>query len=211
MYIFANKIKFTDNNLTTNQMKKVNLLLIALVSIMSFASCTSNKKTDETNTNTEQTYATVDEVLKNAELEINNTVLIEGLCTHICSHGSQKLFLMGDDETNTIRVETNDALGAFKAECVNSMIQVKGTLKEERIDEAYLTQWEARIAEGTVEEHGEDGEGCATELKAQGQEDVDSEAGRIKDFREKIAERNEAEDKNYLSFYYIEAIEYSIL
>ena len=192
-------------------MKKVNFILIALVSIMAFTSCTGNKKTDETNTSTAPTYATVDEILANAEQKIDNTILIEGLCTHICSHGGQKLFLMGNDDANTIRVETNDALGAFKAECVNSMIQVKGNLKEERIDEAYLTQWEARIAEGTVEEHGEDGEGCETELKAQGQEDVSSEAGRIKDFREKIAQRNEAEGKNYLSFYYIEAIEYTIL
>lgn len=192
-------------------MKKVNFILIALVTIIAFISCTGNKKNDETNTSTAPTYATVDEILANAEQKIDDTVLIEGLCTHICSHGGQKLFLMGDDESNTIRVETNDVLGAFKAECVNSMIQVKGNLKEERIDEAYLTQWEARIAEGVVEEHGEDGEGCETELKAQGQEDVSSEAGRIKDFREKIAQRNEAEGKNYLSFYYIEAIEYTIL
>ncbi len=192
-------------------MKKVNFILIALVTIIAFISCTGNKKNDETYTSTAPTYATVDEILANAEQKIDDTVLIEGLCTHICSHGGQKLFLMGDDESNTIRVETNDVLGAFKAECVNSMIQVKGNLKEERIDEAYLTQWEARIAEGVVEEHGEDGEGCETELKAQGQEDVSSEAGRIKDFREKIAQRNEAEGKNYLSFYYIEAIEYTIL
>lgn len=192
-------------------MKKVNLILVALISIITFASCTGNKKTNEANTNTEQTYATVDEVLANAEQQVDNTVLIEGLCTHICSHGGQKLFLMGNDDSKTIRVETNDALGAFKTECANSMIQIKGTLKEERIDEAYLTQWEARIAEGITEEHGEDGEGCETELKAQGQENVSSEAGRIKDFREKIAERNKAEGKDYLSFYYIAAKDYTIL
>ena len=88
---------------------------------------------------------------------------------------------------------------------------VTSLLKEERIDEAYLAQWETRIAAGTVEEHGEDGEGCETELKAQGQEEVASETGRIKDFREKITERNETEGKNYLSFYFIEAKEYTIL
>ncbi len=192
-------------------MKKATLLLIALISILTLTCCTSNKKTDETNTNTVQTYTSVDEILANAEQEIDNTVLVEGLCTHICSHGGKKLFLMGDNESNTIRVETNDALGAFKAECVNSIIQVKGSLKEERIDESYLAQWEARIAEGTVDKHGEDGEGCSTELKAQGQEDVNSEAARIKDFREKIAQRNKSKGKNYLSFYYIEAIDYSVL
>ncbi len=194
-------------------MKKVNLLLIALASVIAFSSCNSNKKTSETENETEtiQTIVTVDELLANAEQEIDNVVLLEGVCTHICSHGGKKLFLMGDDDSKTIRVEASDDIGAFKPESVNSIVKVKGTLKEERIDEAYLTQWEARLAEGVVDEHGEDGEGCETELKAQGQEDLDSETARIKDFREKIAVRNETEGKNYLSFYYVEAIEYTIL
>lgn len=193
-------------------MKKVNLLLIALASVMAFSSCNSNKKTEtENETETIQTIVTVDELLANAEQEIDNVVLLEGVCTHICSHGGKKLFLMGDDDSKTIRVEASDDIGAFKPESVNSIVKVKGTLKEERIDEAYLTQWEARLAEGVVDEHGEDGEGCETELKAQGQEDLDSETARIKDFREKIAVRNETEGKNYLSFYYVEAIEYTIL
>ena len=194
-------------------MKKVNLLLIALASVIAFSSCNSNKKTSETENETEtiQTIVTVDELLANAEQEIDNVVLLEGVCTHICSHGGKKLFLMGDDDSKTIRVEASDDIGAFKPESVNSIVKVKGTLKDERIDEAYLTQWEARLAEGVVDEHGEDGEGCETELKAQGQEDLDSETARIKDFREKIAVRNETEGKNYLSFYYVEAIEYTIL
>lgn len=193
-------------------MKKVNLLLIALASVMAFSSCNSNKKTEtENETETIQTIVTVDELLANAEQEIDNVVLLEGVCTHICSHGGKKLFLMGDDDSKTIRVEASDDIGAFKPESVNSIVKVKGTLKEERIDEAYLTQWEARLAEGVVDEHGEDGEGCETELKAQGQEELDSETARIKDFREKIAVRNETEGKNYLSFYYVEAIEYTIL
>lgn len=190
-------------------MKKVNLLLLTFISIIAFASCTSNKKTAEAET--DQTPATVDQVLAMAAQEVDKAVVVEGLCTHLCSHGGQKLFLMGDDDSKTIRVESNDALGAFKPECANSIVQIKGTLREERIDEAYLVKWEAEIAEGTVEEHGGDGEGCATEQKAQGQDTVTNDAGRIKDFRTKIAARNEAEGVNYLSFYYIEASEYSIL
>lgn len=191
-------------------MKKVNLVVITLISVMVLASCANSKRSNEAETKT-KTTVTVDELMANAEQEVENTVSIEGLCTHICSHGGKKLFLMGNDDSNTIRVEASNDIGSFKSESVNSMVKVKGTLKEERIDEAYLTQWEARIAEGVVDEHGDDGEGCETELKAQGQEEVDSEAGRIKDFREKIAKRNETEGKNYLSFYYIEADEYFIL
>ena len=190
-------------------MKNVNLLLLAFISIMAFANCTGNKKTAEAEV--DQTPTTVDQILAMADQEVNNTVVVEGLCTHICSHGGKKLFLMGDDDSKTIRVESNDAIGAFKSECANSIVQVKGTLKEERIDEAYLVKWEAEMAEGTAEEHGDGEEGCETEQKAQGQVNVNNDAERIKDFRTKIATRNEAEGLNYLSFYYIEANEYSIL
>ena len=48
---------------------------------------------------------------------VDNIVLVEGVCSHICSHGGKKLFLMGDDDSNTIRVEANDDIGAFKPEC----------------------------------------------------------------------------------------------
>lgn len=191
-------------------MKKARILLLVIVSTMMTMSCTGNKKTTNADEK-KQTAISVDEIMANAEQNIDNIVVVEGICTHVCSHGGKKLFLMGNDDSNTIRVESNDALGAFKSECINSIIQVKGSLKEERIDEAYLVKWESELALGTVEAHGEDGEGCETEQKAQGQENVTSEAGRIKDFREKIAERNEAEGKNYLSFYFIEAEEYTIL
>ncbi len=190
-------------------MRKINLLLLALVSIMAFANCTGNKQ-QTAEADAMQTPISVDEILAKAEQEADNMVVVEGLCTHICSHGGKKLFLMGDDDSNTIRVESNDALGAFKSDYVNSIVKVKGKLKEERIDEAYLVNWEAQIAEDTVEEHG-DGEGCETEQKAQGQDIVTNDAGRIKDFRTKIAIRNETEGKNYLSFYYIAADEYTIL
>ena len=72
-------------------MKKVNLLLIALASVMAFSSCNSNKKTEtENETETIQTIVTVDKLLTNAEQELDNVVLVEGVCTHICSHGGKK-------------------------------------------------------------------------------------------------------------------------
>lgn len=190
-------------------MKKQHLLLLAFISLMAFSSCTGNKKTADTDV--EQTTLSIDDLLAVAEQEIDKVVEVEGVCTHICSHGGKKLFLMGSDDSKTIRVESSDALGAFKPECANAMILVKGKLKEERIDEAYLMKLENELAEGTAKEHGEDGEGCETEQKAHGQDSVSNETERIKNFRARIAERNTTEGKDYLSFYYIEAEEYSIL
>lgn len=190
-------------------MKKTNLFLSLLLIVTLFANCTGNKKTADSDV-AEQSALMVDDILAVAEQEAGKKVVVEGLCTHVCSHGGKKLFLMGSDDSKTIRVESNDDLGAFKTECTNSMVRVKGELKEERIDEAYLVNWENALAEGTAEEHGEDGEGCETEQKAQGQTEVSGETERIADFRKRIAARNQSEGKNYLSFYYIAASEYAI-
>ena len=207
MNIFVNNSKHSQINLET--MKKTNLFLLVIMSVVMFANCTGNKNT--TDNDKEITALLVDDVLAVAEQETDKIIVVEGVCTHVCSHGGKKLFLMGNDDSKTIRVESNDALGAFKKECANSLVRVKGTLKEERIDEAYLVKWESEMAQGTAEEHGGDGEGCETEQKAQGQDNISDEAIRIRDFRTRIADRNEAEGKKYLSFYFIEASEYSIL
>ncbi|MGV8963858.1 MAG: hypothetical protein ACOH2V_10840 [Candidatus Saccharimonadaceae bacterium] len=190
-------------------MRKVDLILFAVISLLAFASCTGNK-TSAVN-NAEQTILSVDDLLAVADQEVNQPIMVEGICTHVCSHGGKKLFLMGSDDSKTIRVESSNAILTFKPECAHSQVNVKGILKEERIDEAYLTKWEAEINEGAVLEHGVDGEGCETEQKAQGEEVVNDDTIRIKNFRDRIVKRKANEGKDYLSTYFIEADEYSIL
>ena len=153
----------------------------------------------------------IDSVLAEGEALAGQLIEIEGVCTHICSHSASKIFLLGENEGKTIRVEAAE-LGSFDQKCVNSIVKVKGILHEERIDEVYLQAWEQRIANKTEEKHGEgDGEGgCDTEKAARG-ETANTSEGRIADFRAKIAARKEADGKEYLSFYYVEAQEYEVV
>lgn len=150
----------------------------------------------------------IDDLLNDADRYVGNAVAVEGICTHICKHGGKKIFLMGSDDTKTIRVEAGK-IGRFKQECVNSIVELKGTLCEERIDEAYLKQWETKLEAAITDKHGTSGEGCDTEKKARG-EVGSTESERIADFRNKIAKRKEESGKEYLSFYYIDALEYEI-
>ena len=194
---------------------KTNRLTIQLAMaamLFSFTACNNGaKKTaDATEQQQETTVTTlqVDDVLAKAESLVDQEVAIEGLCTHICSHGGGKIFLMGSDDTKTIRVMAGEKIGAFEKECVNTMVTVKGILKEQRIDEAYLLNWEEQIKSQTEEKHGEGEGGCSSEKKARGEE-ANTPADRIADFRAKIAERQAKEGKNYLSFYHVEANEYA--
>ena len=186
-----------------------------MVAVMMFAacfvlsSCGGGKKQAQ---NAEEAVAamSIDDVMAKAAGLVDQTVEIEGVCTHTCSHGAKKMFLVGSDDTKTLRVEAGE-LGAFDTKVVNNVVTVKGTLKEERIDEAYLQDWENRVKNQTEEKHGnEEGEGgCDTEKNSRG-ETADTTEGRIADFRAKIAAEKAATGKEYLSFYHVVAESYEI-
>ena len=185
-----------------------------MVAVMMFAacvlsSCGGGKKQAQ---NAEEAVAamSIDEVMGKAAGLVDQTVTIEGVCSHTCSHGAKKMFLVGSDDSKTLRIEAGE-LGAFDTKVVNNIVTVKGVIKEERIDEAYLQDWETRLKNETEEKHGnEEGEGgCDTEKNARG-ETADTPEGRIADFRAKIAAEKEATGKEYLSFYHVVAESYEI-
>ena len=191
-------------------MKIKSFLILATALVM--VACggnTSNKSNNEEAEAVAATAMDIDALLSSAEELAGKEVEIEGICTHICSHGGRKIFLMGSDDTKTIRIEAGE-LGAFDQKCVNSIVKVKGILNEERIDEAYLKQWEALNAAKATEEHGDGEGGCSTEKAARGATGNTVEE-RIAGFRARIAERKAAEGKEYLSFYFVLATAYEVV
>lgn len=127
-----------------------------------------------------------------------------GLCSHLCSHGGRKMFIK-DSKSIPIRIEAGKAIGAFDEKAVNSKVIVSGIVRESRIDEAYLLDWEASEKKSSAEH-----EGCETEAQAKG-ESKGSVKEKIASFRARIAKRLETEGKPYLSIFYIEAISYKTL
>lgn len=190
-----------------NFLSQIRLAMLATVALAMVA-CTSNGSSESDNAE-QANILQVDDVLEQTESLVGDTITLEGVCTHTCKHGARKIFLMGSDDTKTIRIEAGD-FGAFKPECVNHIVTVKGIVAEDRIDEAYLQAWEAQVALQGGEEHGESKTaGCDTEKKAR-QETANTTEGRIKAFRDKIAAQMAEGGKDYIAFYHIEAIDYSI-
>ena len=185
-------------------MKIKSLLILATVALFAI-SCGGNRAKSVT----AEAVVEVETLLAGATEYVDKIIEVEGICTHICQHGARKIFLMGSDETKSIRIESGN-LGAFDQKCQNSIVKVIGTLCEERIDEAYLQNWEAAVAANSAEQHGDGESGCETEKKARG-ETGSTTAERIADFRAKIAARKAAEGKEYLSFYYVVAQAYEVL
>ena len=193
-----------------------HILLHALAVALACGACASVScgGNASTKAKTRQTEAArpaaleIDELLASADSLAGKTVTIEGVCTHTCRHGARKIFLMGSDDTQTVRVESGE-LGSFDPQCVNRIVRVTGTLDEQRVDEAYLAAWEEQTKAQTGERHGTTEAGCDAE-KAARQETGATVAERIADFRAKIAARKAAEGKDYLSFYYVTATSYEI-
>lgn len=192
------------------KMKKYVVLVVALMAMVNFNSC-GNKQQKQQDEVSEQLSGAidVDSLLAAADSLSGQEVTVEGVCTHICKHGGRKIFLMGSDDTQTIRIEAGK-VGKFDQKCVNSLVKVTGMLVEQRVDEAYLENWENQLKAATAEKHGDsDAAGCSTEKQARG-ETANSPEQRIADFRKKIAARKARDGKEYLSFYYVEANNYEI-
>ena len=185
------------------------LFTLGIASACLLAACNNNKQTTVAEAENVATVMEVDDVLANADSLAGKEVVLHGVCTHTCKHGATKIFLMGSDDTQTIRVEACE-LGSFSQDCVNSIVCVTGVLVEDRIDESYLQNWEAMVKNQTEKQHGEEGEGgCDTEKNARGEKGNTVEE-RIADFRARIAEEKSRTGKEYLSFYHIDATAYEI-
>lgn len=190
-------------------MKNIFLCMLCGLAALGIASCGNRAAQNDPATRTAaEAPMEIDALLAAADSLAGHEVWIEGVCTHTCKHGARKIFLMGTDDTKVIRVESGE-LGHFDPQCVNRVVRVRGTLREERVDEAYLARWEASVAAQTDEKHGETEAGCDTEKNARG-ETAATVGERIADFRRRIAERKAACGKGYLSFYYVEARSYEM-
>ena len=187
-------------------------LTLLLGMTLGLASCgdDSNKSKEQASAEEVTTAALeVDQVLADPDSLVGDTIEIEGICTHICKHGGGKIFLMGSDDTKTLRIEAGEPIGSFSQETVNSIVRVTGVLVEDRIDEDYLAQWEAQIADQAKEAQGEGG--CAADMKANAEAEANTVRERIANFRTRIAERTEREGKAYVSLYHMEGLSYEIL
>ena len=187
---------------------KLMVAVVLMAACLTMISCGNAKKQQAQTAEQVVAAMSIDDVMAKAPELVDHTVVIEGVCTHTCSHGAKKMFLVGSDDSKTLRIEAGE-LGAFDTKVVNQVVTVKGTLKEERIDEAYLQDWEARVKADTDEHHGDGEGGCDTEKNARG-ETANTTEGRIADFRAKIAAEKEATGKEYLSFYHVVAESYEI-
>ena len=126
------KVKISSifaRNLKIGTMKH-NLLFIMLTTITACQLTSCKSKTTHSATSQSQMSQSqileVDDILARADSLTGKTFTTEALCTHICAHGGGKIFLMGSDDTKTIRVEAGTKIGSFKPETVTNQDRIAG-------------------------------------------------------------------------------------
>lgn len=180
-------------------MLKRILLLSILPALL--ISCADSKKEKEDDN---QTPLKVEKFLEKQAEMVEKKVTLEGTVTHVCAHGGKKLFIMGSDPEKTVKITTGEGITKFDKELEGSDVLVSGVVKELKIDEAYLAEWEkelgipdsTQIDTAQAEEH-------EAEHKGGGQGD-DFHHGdgmaQINAMRKKL----EKSEKGHLSFYSVE-------
>ncbi|MDE6367734.1 MAG: hypothetical protein K2K94_00680 [Muribaculaceae bacterium] len=202
-------------------MKKTIFLLATVVALITSACGSKKQHYDATNEISEA--ITVDQVFETPEKYVGDTITIEGICSHLCTQGGRKAFIQGNADNIQIRCEAFPLMGQpFPKNTIHHPLTVTGILREQRIDNDVVAEMEREFNERInqiAEERGEESAqraanasvGCDTERAAQGQQDLTTFKERMDDYRARIAAREAAEGKAYLSFYYIDAMSFEIL
>jgi len=175
-------------------------LVFILLGFLALASCNNENKDLKNQVAVEVSTANFEEEAANL---VDHKIALEGTVTHVCKHGGKRFFL-GEER---VKVLASDKIGSFETSLEGSDVFVEGILREERVDEAFLVEWEAELeeavkpAEKEVDHKGEPGHDHAEEAEA---EDQNAAARKqIQTYREQIAQS----DKDYLSFYTVEVLD----
>ncbi|MCL3779126.1 hypothetical protein EMN47_01885 [Prolixibacteraceae bacterium JC049] len=119
------------------------LFVLLCASLMVGCGAKKQKKTVPATKLTEATpQFTIDQVYEKGDKYGDKTIVVTGTVNHVCKHGGKRCFLMGSTEDITLRVETGDVMKPFSQDQIGNELTISGILKEIRIDEKYLKEWE---------------------------------------------------------------------
>lgn len=78
---------------------------------------------------------------------VDKPVKIKGMVSHTCRHGGKRLFLIDTNPDIGVEVTAGDKITKFEQEMEGSDVLVSGIIRELRIDEPFLSNWEKELAE----------------------------------------------------------------
>ena len=96
----------------------------------------NDETVDEEIVNVAPTVYSADQVLEQAANLVDQTILVQGKCIHLCKHSGKKAFLQNDkDENSFVLCLLGEDDEPFATECLNSNIRVKGVVRAFEVEQ----------------------------------------------------------------------------
>ena len=166
---------------------KMTRFLLASIATIAIFSCSQSEPAKS---------ISVDELATVIEqMQDGDTVTVRGFCMDVCNSGASHITLAGEDTTQVIAAVAARDLGSFNDEILYQYVTVHSILREQKVDRAFLDNWEMRLDESLQGPNGNP-EAVAV-LKEQ-----------IVALRDSIDARQARCGKEYWSNYTLEVISY---
>jgi len=110
-------------------MKTTSILLFICLLVTS-CNQPSNKSDKKTSSSDVITKVELADILKKPDKFNGKQIKVQGLVTHVCKHGGQKLFIMSEDPDKQIRINTSDDIPEFDIELEGSTVEFSGYFKK---------------------------------------------------------------------------------
>lgn len=170
-------------------LKKLYLFIIAALLITSCGSDEAKNKTAQ---------LTVAEIMAKAVDYVGQEVSVTGTVEHVCKHGGKRMFIMGETPKQRFKIIAGTAVGFFDRKLEGSDVRVEGVVQVQKVDEAFLDNWEAEVSAGAKPEVGHEGHAHGEEQEDEDHHEEDLK--KVRSMRQKLQESG----KEYLFFYSLE-------
>lgn len=186
-----------------------------LLSLGILVSCGQGTKKSNEISDQEIMNIKVSEFIRDAGPFVDKKVNVSGTVVHVCRHGGQRMFIVGENGEERIRITTGEDIAEFNIELEGEKVEVKGIVRELIIDETYLAEWESEVIQGSKEKRGEGHEGGVghgehhgdNAGEHSGDEELQNQLDRIQSVRDEIAQSG----KDHLSDFWIETNDFTIV
>ena len=168
-------------------------ILLTIILAAAIAACSNNTQKEQPS---EQGIMQVDQVMKDPAAQIDQTITLEGVVTHVCKHGGKRLHLSKAGSDEIVRVRIAGDLPPFDRELEGSTVQITGMFVEERLDQAYLNQ----LRKGEKEaDHHHEGDVEAEHAEA-------AEVGQVsEEFIKEMQAKIDNSEKGFITEYWLNA------
>ena len=183
--------------------KKIVVLALA---VLMFASCGQNSGSEAPEVIQEHAELlpslTPGDLLDNPDAYAGKRVMLTGMVQHVCEKTGKRMFLSGaEGPEKTFKVTAGHDIGEFSIDLNGSEVVVEGVVKMQRVDQAYLDNWEAEISTGVKPEEAHQGHGPEGEDE---ESEVEDARRQLENMRNALLESG----KDELLFYSLEAEDY---